>query len=203
MCLSVSDFAETLNVNNLGDRIEEQYGKWGHFTEENAKTVVTVANSEASAWRLPAASLMAMTAFTWVNESSWSFSPEPNTNGKPTSPWNWDVGPFQLNLQWTCRMIWQRDFSTAGLTWKGVWGESFYREDGITPNAFNGNVIENGKCALRRMLCDQRQHGKLGFADRETMQVVLYTGPKAQPLRLKNWKKYGEDFKRFFEAYTQ
>lgn len=195
-------FDEALKINNLGSRIEDQYGKWGHFTEDNAKAVITIANGEAVGHQSRLASLMAMTAFTWMNESTWQFNPEPNVNNKRWSPWNWDVGPFQLNVQWTMRMGWQQDFSTRDLPWKKVFGESFYLEDGVTPVAFNGEPIFNGRCALRRMLLDNRNPGPFGFADKETMQVVLYTGPKAQQARLKTWQKYGEDFKLFFEAYA-
>lgn len=198
------DFNEALKINSIGDRIEEQYGKWGHFTEENAKTIIKIADLEVGQGsKIVSILTMAMLAFTWVNESTWSFNTEPNTNNKPYSPWNWDIGPFQMNLHWTVRMIWQGDFSVKDLSWKGVWGPSFYEEGGIKPAAFNGDVVENGRCALRRMLSDRRQHGPLGFANRETMQTVLYTGPKAQSHRLKNWNKYGEDFKKFFEAYLQ
>lgn len=200
----MSSFDEALKINNLGDRIEEQYGKWGNFTEENAKAVVKIVDLEiGQGSRVARITTMAMLSFTWMNESTWSLNPEPNVNEKHYSPWNWDIGPFQLNLQWTMRMIWQGDFSAKGLTWKGVWGEWFYDEDGIKPAAFNGDIIENGRCALRRLLSDRRQPGRFGFADQETMRLVLYTGPKAQPSRLKAWNKYGEDFKKFFEAYTQ
>lgn len=195
-------FEEAIKLNNLGDRIEEQYGKWGHFTEENAKTVVLIAKGEAIGHQSRLPSLMAMTAFTWCNESTWMLNPGPNTNNKPQNPWNWDIGPFQLNVQWTMRMSWQQDFTSRDLPWKKVFGESFYLEDGTTPAPFNGDPIFNGRCALRRTLLDNRNPGAFGFPDRETMQVVLYTGPKAQPSRLKSWNKYGEDFKKFFEAYT-
>lgn len=198
------EFNEALKINNLGDRVEEQYGKWGHFTEENVKAIVKICDLEVGQGsKVVSITSMAMLAFTWANESTWALNPEPNTNKHPSSPWNWDIGPFQLNLQWTMRMIWQKDFTTNGLTWKGVWGQTFFAVDGVSPVAFNGDVIENGRCALRRLLSDNRQPGRFGFPDKETMQLVLYTGPKAQPLRLKNWDKYGEDFKRFFEAYTR
>lgn len=196
-------FEEALKLNNLGERIEQRYGRWGHFTEENAKTVVKVSDLEVGQGvKSVSFQTMAMLAFTWVNESSWHFRPEPNTNGKPESPWNWDIGPFQLNVQWTHRIAWQQDFKTKDLSWKEVFGQQFYLEDEITPAPFNGDVVTHGRCALRRLLHDQRQAGPLGFPDRETMRVVLYTGPKAQPARLKAWNEYGEDFKRFFDAYT-
>lgn len=197
------NFEEALKLNNLGERIEQQYGRWGHFTEENAKTVIKVVDSEISqgvkAARVQA---MAVLAFTWLQESTWSFNPLPNTNKKPESPWNWDIGPFQLNVHWTHRIAWQQDIKTKDLNWKDVFGKQFYLLDGITPAPFNGDVVTHGRCALRRLLHDQRQPGPLGFADKETMQVVLYTGPKAQPHRLKSWTEYGEHIKEFFEAYT-
>lgn len=197
-------FEEALKLNDLGNRIEAQYGKWGHFTKENADIVVRIAQVEGAwnQWNLPLETLMAVTAFTWLNESTWAFKPEPNINGKRWSPWNWDVGPFQLNVQWAHRMAWQQDFRTKDLSWKEVFGATFYAEDGVTPLPFNGDVLTHGRCALRRLLYDQREPGPLGFPDRETMRVVLYTGPKAQPLRLRTWNKYGEHFKQFFAAYT-
>lgn len=198
----MSRFEEALKVNNLGTRIEEQYGKWGHFTEENVTTIIEIARTEAGLGKFNPIELMAMTAFTWVNESSWAFNPEPNTNNKRWSPWNWDVGPFQLNVQWTMRMAWQGDFRSRDLPFKDVFGPTFYTTDGVTPIAFPGNVVSNGRCALRRMIFDNREPGKFGFPDRQTMQVVLYTGPKAQQQRQKNWNKYGQDFKHFFEVYT-
>lgn len=196
-------FEEALKLNNLGERIEEQYGRWGHLTEENVKTVIRIVDLEVGQGvRAVSFRTMAMLAFTWVNESSWHFAPEPNTNQRNGSPWNWDVGPFQLNVGWTHRMSWQNDFKTNDLPWKEVFGQTFYAEDGTTPVAFNGDVITHGRCALRRLLHDQRQPGPLGFADRETMRVTLYTGPKAQSHRLKSWNNYGKHFEEFFEAYT-
>lgn len=195
-------FEEALKLNNLGERIENQYGRWGHFTEENAKVIVDIVKADPVGYQSRFPTIMAMTAFTWMNESTWDFHPMPNTNGKSESPWNWDIGPFQLNVQWTHRMAWQQDFRTKDLSWKDVFGKQFYLLDGITPAPFNGNIVTHGQCALRRLLHDQRQPESLGFADKETMQVVLYTGPKAQPHRLKSWVEYGENFKQFFEAYT-
>lgn len=194
-------FEEALKINNLGERIEQQYGRWGHFTQANADTVIRIATAESVGWQLPISTLMAMASFTWMNESTWAFNPEPNINNQRYSPWNWDIGPFQLNVQWTHRMSWQNDFKTNDLNWKEVFGKSFYAEDGITPMPFNGDITTHGRCALRRLLHDRRQPGPLGFPDRETMRVTLYTGPKAQNARLKSWNTYGEDFKLFFEAY--
>lgn len=195
-------FEEALKLNNLGERIEEQYGRWGHFTEENAKIVTRVVEQEAVGYKFPISRLMAMLSFTWMNESTWSLNPEPNTNGKPESPWHWDIGWGQLNMQWTHRMAWQQDFKTKDLPWKEVFGHTFYHQDGVTPLPFNGDSLTHGRCVLRRLLHDQRQPGPLGFADNETMRVVLYTGPKAQPHRLKSWGEYGRHFEEFFEAYT-
>lgn len=195
-------FEEALKLNNLGERIEERYGRWGHFTEENAKVVSKIVMAESLGWNLPMSRLAAMLSFTWLNESSWHFNPDPNTNSKPESPWHWDVGPFQLNVGWTYRMGWQQDFKTKDLPWKEVFGESFYEPAGIIPAKFNGDIITHGRCALRRLLHDQRQPGPLGFSDKETMRVVLYTGPKAQPQRLRSWNEYGKHFEEFFEAYT-
>lgn len=195
-------FEEALKLNNLGERIEGQYGRWGHLTEENVKTIVSIVKADPVGYQSRMPLIMAMTAFTWLNESTWSFNPEPNTNKKPESPWNWDVGPFQLNVGWTHRMSWQSDFKTTDLPWKEVFGSTFYKEDGITPAPFNGDVITHGRCALRRLLHDQRQPGPLGFTDREAMRVTLYTGPKAQQQRLRSWNEYGKHFEEFFEAYT-
>lgn len=198
------NFEEAIKLNNLGNRIQEQYGQWGHFVEENAKTVIKIVDHEVGrVWRGAASSrVMAMCCFTWLNESTFSFNPEPNTNKRNGSPWNWDVGPFQLNVGWAHRMSWQSDFKTNDLPWKEVFGQTFYAEDGTTPVPFNGNVVTHGRCALRRLLHDQRQPGPIGFADRETMRVVLYTGPKAQQHRLRSWNEYGKHFEEFFEAYT-
>lgn len=196
-------FEEAIQLNDLGNQIEAQYGQWGHFTKENADAIVKIALDEAVGWQMPPETLMAMTAFTWMNESTWNFKPEPNVNSKRWSVWHWDIGPFQLNLQWAMRMAWQQDFKTKDLNWKEVFGSSFYAEDGVTPVPFNGDVITHGRCALRRLLYDKREPGNFGFADRETMRIVLYTGPKAQPARLKTWNKYGEHFKEFFRAYTR
>lgn len=195
-------FEEAIKLNNLGERIEQQYGRWGHFTEENAKIVVRIVEQESVGYKFPLGRLMSMLAFTWVNESSWHFAPEPNTNSKPESIWNWDVGPFQLNVGWTHRMAWQQDFKTKDLPWKEVFGHTFYYQDGVTPIPFTGDVVTHGRCALRRLMHDQREPGPFGFPDRETLRVVLYTGPKAQPHRLRTWNTYGKHFEEFFEAYT-
>lgn len=194
-------FDEAIKLNDLGERLDTQYGQWGHFTKESADLAIEIATKESVGWQLPLETLMAMVAFTHGQEATWKLNPEPNVNNKRWSPWHWDIGPFQLNMEWTHRMAWQQDFKTKDLPWKEVFGSKFYAEDGVTPLRFNGDVITNGRCALRRLLHDQREPGPLGFADRQTMRIVLYTGPKAQPSRLKAWNKYGEHFKQFFEAY--
>lgn len=196
------DFEACLKINNLGARLHDQYGRWGHFLDANAKAVIEIVSRETVNSNIPPTRLSAMLAFTWGEESTWSFNPEPNTNGKPESPWHWDVGPFQLNVGWTYRIGWQQDFKTKDLPWKEVFGESFYEPAGILPIKFNGDAVTHGKCALRRLLHDQREPGPLGFADRETLRVVLFTGPKAQPHRLRTWNTYGKHFEEFFEAYT-
>src|SRR5688500_9359688 len=149
-------FDEALKLNHLGDRIEERYGRWGHFTQANADVVSVASLTEGSTWKISPVTLMAMTAFTWMNESTWSLNPTPNTNGKLQSPWHWDVGPFQLNVQWAHRMAWQQDFKTRDLNWKEVFGITFYGEDG-TPTPFNGDVVTHTRCAVRRLLYDQRE----------------------------------------------
>lgn len=198
----MSKFTDCANINNLWQTVEDQYGRWGHLTEEAMDVVVATVLEE----RHPVEQrvrLMSMLAFTWMNESTFDLAPLPNVNHRPECVWNWDVGPFQLNLGWSLRMSWQGELATHDLPWKKVFGAALYGDDGETPYRFTGDIVAHSRCALRRLLAVRVTDSALSaYKDADESRVVRYTGPGAQPHRLEDWRKYGKLFQDFFLCYT-
>lgn len=176
----MSNFAEALALNNLGATIEEQYGEWGHFTEDAAALIVLVSRLEAIAPEL--------LAVTWMNESTFGFHPLPNVNHDPGCPFMFDVGPFQLNVGWTYRSVWVGEFSAKGIHYKEAFGTVFLQDA-----PFDGNPQANARMAARKLLA---------IKGPDVARVVKYTGPgERQEHRLGDWRKYSPLFQEFFAAY--
>jgi hypothetical protein len=121
---------------------------------------------------------------TWLNETTFRFYSEPNKNNQPENFDAWDVGPFQTNIFWTKGDLRVKRISAVGLTELGMFGHAV--------DVFDGNPMENGLAAVRRLK-------KMGKTDEE--RVVAYTGPKARPSRLESWKEYAPLFQKFFSVY--
>jgi hypothetical protein len=188
----MSRFDDANALNNLWQIVEDQYGRWGHWSEAAADTIVEAVRWETAAYESVFRTqrgivLQVMLAVTWMNESCFNFAVKPNVNNQPTSPWNWDVGFTQMNIQWVHRMAWQGEINTQGLPWKEVFGTLGYDQP------FDGNPVTHARCALRRLLATKGS---------DEDQVVRYTGPAAQPHRLADWRKYQPLFTEFFTAYT-
>lgn len=179
------NFQEAIQLNNLGDMIVAQFGLPG-FTEEAAKLHRQIAEIESISPEL--------LAVTHLCEYSLRLADlKPNVNHQPSSPWSFDVGPFQLNVGWTMRMVWERQINTYGLLWKEVFG-GFYEVDGVTPCAFNGNLLTHGRAAARRLLVTKG-------SDKD--RAISFTSPGlAQQHRAQNWDKYADLFRHFFANYT-
>jgi hypothetical protein len=180
----MSKFDTCKDIGNLWQIVHDQYGKWGDLNEDAAEAIIAAVLEERHPVKRRV-TLMAMLAITWMNESCFNFDTRPNTNGQPSSPWHYDVGFLQMNVQWTHRMVWQGELDTTGLVWHDVWGT-------LVNVPFDGNVIAHARCGLRRLLATK--------GDDET-RVVRYTGPVAQPHRLADWRKYEPLFIEFFQSY--
>jgi hypothetical protein len=142
----------------------------------------------------------ALIAFTHMAEHSFEIAPSlPNVNGKPSSPWNFDVGPLQLSVQWIMRSVWQGDLSTRELPFASVFGSSFYEIDGITPCAFSGDPIANGRMAARRLFAVKV--AGLSEPDAERVRAVKFTGPLHQEKRGLLFDALMSAFTKFFELY--
>jgi len=140
----------------------------------------------------------ALIAFTHCCEHGFEIAPSlPNTNGKPTSPWHWDIGPFQLNLGWALRGVFNGDFLSRGLLFNEAFGSTFYLPDGVTPCPFAGLPIANGRMAARRLLA---LHPPIG-GDLDRVRAVKYTGPAHQEKRGMLWDELHESFEQFFNLY--
>ncbi len=177
-------FDEALKINNLGDIIDTQYGRWGHFHQEAADLIVKVAQIED----IPPELL----AVTWLNESTFDMRPPPNTNRQPARPEAWDVGPLQLNILWTYKSVWIKEFRADGLHFKDVFGD--INED-TAPGPFAGDPLANARMAARKL-----------FSIRGTWQdkAVKYTGGNEarREHRAKDWNKYAPLFSGFFNTYS-
>lgn len=142
-----------------------------------------------------------LVSFTHLCENSFSIRPKPNDNKRPTSPWDFDIGPFALNLGWTMRAVFQGDYSAKGLAFKDVFGD-FYEGDGITPNVFSGDALANGRLAARRLLSFRGNPSSLGYTSAGKMLAVRYTGPgPAQEHRAVLYDALISLFQKFFELY--
>ena len=134
-------------------------------------------------------------AVTWMNENSdFSLYPEPNTNGTPENIDKWDVGPFQINVEWTVKVVAAGEANySKGLTLEGVYGYSFYHSDMQTPAPFNGDPLSNGRMGARRL--------KAAPGKTEEDRVANYTKPSSRAHRRQSYRTYAPQFKKFFECF--
>ena len=189
----MSRFEDCLAQNGLGEMIEAQYGRWGHFSAEAADAIIQVVRLEVREPG-PAAliNLMAQLAYTWMNESVFRFYPEPNMNGQPENTEKWDIGPGQLNVHWTRRAAVIKEFDL--LPERQVFGTFAAK--------FDGDPIANLRqvCRVLQAIRAGRDKGDISQSLLET-QVTHYTGPNARPARRENWRKYGGLLREFFICY--
>lgn len=203
------DFEAALKLNNLGDRIDNQYGRWGHFTKEAADLIIQAARAEISPLNaqlklrdqsLDSLDLMTATAVTAMNESCFNIYQGPNTNRTVENWFRWDFGWMQLNLGWTMRMVWNKEINAADLSFVEVFGRLPYVEG----DPFNGNPLPHTRLAIRRLTAlkaPPTNQAKLSFNDTLEMQVVCYTGEANRPHRQQDWRVYKPLFLEFFKAY--
>lgn len=92
---------------------------------------------------------------------------------------------MQINMGWCFKSVWVGEYSAKGLHYDLVFGKVFDKE-------FSGDVLSNLRMGARRLLARKG-------SDEE--RATLYPGPNARPNRQQGWKKYGELFRQFFEAY--
>jgi hypothetical protein len=193
----------------LEERIHAIYGEWGYFTRESARMILIISQWEAIAPEL--------LSFTWMNESVFSFHPEPNKNlvNEVPSPFSgWDVGPLQINVRLTKDDINVKFVSDKGLTEFGMFGsESF--------PFFDGNPMENARIAARRLKAMGRaelrndkkevvypkvtidQWKQLSEFEQNQRRATAYVGPRGRNWRSKSYMEFAPLFKKFFSLYEQ
>jgi hypothetical protein len=177
------DFTSALAASGLGAALVAN-GR-APFTQEAADLAVAVSKRELIS--------PSVIAFTHCCEHSFEISPSmPNVNGKPSSPWNFDVGPFQLNLQWTMRSIFQGEVKSEGLIFTEVFGSTFFETDGVTPCGFTGIPLANARMAARVLANRGRD---------EKTKAVKFTGPAHQEKRATLYDGLIPSFDKFFALY--
>lgn len=225
------NFDEAVKRNNLIDLLEAQFGKWGHWTKDAADLVLKVTGggnplqssmlsvtwANESAWNLyPYPQVNCPCKEVWPHDKD-------ICNGNLFNPWGWDSGGLQLNLAWTMRMAWQGEIKTHDTFWVKVFGTTFYEPEEVEtvwhgatikarrPARFNGEPFDHLTVGMRRLL-GRKASAKMAegvqvkdefiqFTDLAELQVVRYTGPGAQPQRLRSWRKYNQLFQEFFAVY--
>lgn len=145
--------------------------------------------------------------FTHLCENSFQIIPaKPNTNGHPEAIWrdektSWDIGPFQINLGWALRMVFNSELHSGSLRFTECMGTKFFEDDGVTPAAFTGLPLANGRLAARRLVVPRGWSGS--GADRDRFYAVKYTGPLRQERRGGLWDLLHSNFENFFRLYME
>lgn len=191
----------------LTEEIDAVFGKWGAFHVDNAETVLLVSRMEDVAPEL--------LAITWMNESSFSFLVEPNKNNQPDNFNKWDVGPMQVNVEYTLADIEVGFFSGAGLDVKAALGTP------VGSTLFNGDILENMRLGARKL----KALGRAGVVGKNKVillpkvtveawkttdediknlrRAALYTRPDARDARIGSYLKFATMFKTFFASYGE
>ncbi len=204
-------WAASTTAGNLVEAIYSVFGKWGSFTIESAEFSLLMNTYEGIAPEL--------FAFTWMNESTFKFYSEPNRNNKrnPQDLFDkYDVGGLQMNVGQLKANIENKYISIKGL--------DFAKIVGTKGPFFNGDPIQNSRCASRFLLrigsaeivankdgkpfvlfpkLELQDWLKLSSDESNKRRAVAYTGPDARPFRLESWSKFGPMFKKFFEEYQK
>jgi hypothetical protein len=154
------------------------------FNQEAADLINNISGKEGTSGDL--------LAVTWMNESSFTTHPNPMDNGHPENIMKWDVGPFQINIDWTLKTVAAKEVTFGGLNERNVFGYDFYRSDGKTPLAFTGDPLSNGRMGARRL-------NAIGGSDEN--KATKYTAPGAQPARKTSYETYAGRFRDFFKCY--
>lgn len=195
-------FTEAMSVSGLQGQIEADFKGWGVFHISAADVIAMVAADEDVAPELLAVTVM--------NESTFRFYCEPNTNGSD-DPYQWDVGMAQLN-----RGTIQRSIANQFISAKGI---DIQRALDSTVTMFVGDPLQNLKLAARflkrigqgtivgpseTVLYQSAVDEWSTFEERyrNERRAVAYTGPNARPARYQSWIKYAPRFQRFFTLYA-
>lgn len=202
-------WAANAAAGNLVEEVNKIFGKWGTFTIESAEFSLLMQQLEQISPEL--------FAFTWMNESTFKLYSEPNRNEKrnPEDSFDkYDVGPVQMNVGQLKANIANKFISIKGLDLAKITGTK-----GLL---FNGDPIENSRCASRFLLrigrgsIQARANGgeiyelypsaviswnSLDIDSMNERRAVAYTGPDARSYRQNSWKKFGPMFKKFFEEF--
>jgi hypothetical protein len=199
----MGEFDECVKLNDLGLLIDEQYGKWGHFHKEAADVIWQATSHEAQPYFR--AVLASMLSVTMMNESTFRLRVTPNTNTKSNPenihcPAAWDFGPCQINFFWNVLEAWEGNVVMRGLNWRKVFGNPPFEPD----KPFTGDPVFNTRACARIMLSKGAALDAPGTSSSvQETQVVRFTGgdPERMTHRRADWRKYGNLFQEFFEAY--
>lgn len=190
-----------------GDYLSPAFGKYGTFQIDNADIILLVSKLEVIAPEL--------VAVTWMNETTFRFYSEPNTNGRPDDFDKWDVGPMQTNVGYTMKDIAVGFIRNEGLNTAKAFGTM----DAIV--VFDGDPIENLRLGARKLNALGRAEvigkdkkillpkvtveGWKQYDDwtKNRRRAALYTRPDAREARIASYNKYAPMFRKFFEVYSQ
>ena len=195
-------FQRAMELSGLVGQIEADFKGWGAFSISAADVITMIATDEGIAPEL--------LSVTVLNESTFRFYCEPNTNGSD-DPYFWDVGPAQLN-----RGNIQRSIANQFINGKGI---DIARALDSTATMFIGDPLQNLRLASRFLKRIGQgtivgpsetvlypslaaMWAEVPEAQRNERRAVAYTGPEARPARFQSWQKYSPMFQRFFELYN-
>lgn len=196
-------FKLAMEGSGLIGQIEADFKGWGVFHIDNADLCQWAGAVEGID--------PALIAVTWMNESTFRYTVEPNRNGTDEFA-NFDVGPMQLNVKTIRANVANRFLNVRGIDVVRALG---------TPTLpfFDGDVVENVRLAARFLARIGRgtivgpsqtvlypsvadHWDDVPELERNERRAVAYTGPEARPARYRSWIKYAPLFETFFRLYA-
>jgi len=134
-------------------------------------------------------------AVTMMNEGKPSFDvlSQPNTADNSPNPYAWDYGPFQLNAHQTfADILFGGSYNIHGINLDRAFGNF----NGAAGQRFNGDPVENGRIASRKLNALVSKYG-------EEKAAGLYTGGTRVAKRMQSYRDYAGKFRDFFKCYRK
>ena len=197
-------FKFAMEQSGLVGQVEADFKGWGRLSLDAADVCLMIALAEDVS--------PVLIAVTWMNETTFRFYSEPNTNHSDDVSY-WDVGPMQTN-----RGVIQANVANQFLNAKGI---DLMTALASTHTMFVGDPLENLRLASRLLLrigrgtitgpAETILYNKLTMEEWDTLddntrnerRCVAYTGPLARPARYQSWVKYAPMFDKFFKLYAE
>ena len=197
-------FQAAMDDSGLVGQIEADFKGWGLFHIDNADTLLWLHAVEQV--DLAAAAIM------WMNESTFRYQVEPNTNA-PRNPddlfEHYDVGPGQLNVGRTQADIKVKFLNPQGIDLMRAFGTSEQPPDPLENLRVScrklmrigqGTIVGPSETVLYPSVA--HLWSQVPEVERNERRSVAYCGPDSRPARFKSWVKYSPLFTRFFQLYV-